>query len=186
MDRAQPLLASDSGGRGWPGHAGPGGLAPARAILPMTANGAAQIAQEHAHEGERDTGQEGAHHESGQGHLPATIARKDDADTRGVQGGEVRDEDTEAEGEDDAEAHGHGGWECRLARGRALFFLDGPLTFDAVAGEGQRLETLLRDGFPAPLAVAEIAVLELLEGGAHLLEQTPVAVAELEEEFPVV
>jgi hypothetical protein len=106
MDRAWPLLASHSGGRGWPG---PGGLAPARAILPMTANGAAEVAHEHAHEGKGDTSQERAYYESGQGHLPATIAREGDADTRGVQAGEVRDEDTEAEGEDDAKAHRHGG-----------------------------------------------------------------------------
>src|SRR5215468_10685333 len=134
------------------------GGAPARTILPMTANRAAEVAHEHTDEGDSDAGQEGAH-----------------------------DEAAEAESDEDAEPPGHRGSEFDgLARGRALFLLDGPVTLDAVTGERQCFETLLRDGFPAPLAVAEIAFLELLKGGTYFLEQTSITVAELEEEFPVV
>src|SRR5215470_5811484 len=147
----------------------------------MTANRAAEVAHEHTDQGDGDAGQEGAHDEAGERDLPAAVAREGDADTRGVLGGEVRDED------EDAETGGHGESEFGgLARGRALFFLDRPLTLDAVAGERQRFETLLRDGFPAPLAVAEIAFLELLKGGTYFLEQTSITIAELEEELPVV
>src|SRR5215470_5979095 len=150
------------------------GAAPARTIFPMTANRAAEVAHEHTDEGDGDAGQEGAHDEAGEGDLPAAVARE-------------RDEDAEAEGDEDAETRRHGGSEFDgLARGRALFFLDRPLTLDAVAGERQRFETLLRDGFPAPLAVAEIAFLELLKGGTYFLEQTSITIAELEEELPVV
>src|SRR5215467_12538764 len=163
------------------------GGAPARTILPMPANRAAEVAHEHTDKGDGDAGQEGAHDDAGEGDLPAAVARESDADTRGVLGGEVRDEDAEAESDEDAETRGHRGSEFDgLARGRALFFLDGPLTLDAVTGERQCFETLLRDGFPAPLAVAEIAFLELLKGGTYFLEQTSITVAELEEEFPVV
>src|SRR5262250_2506977 len=163
------------------------GGAPARTIFPMTANRAAEVAHEHTDQGDGDAGQEGAHDEAGEGDLPAAVARERDADTRGVLGGEVRDEDAEAECDEDAETRGHGESEFGgLARGRALFFLDRPLTLDAVAGERQRFETLLRDGFPAPLAVAEIAFLELLKGGTYFLEQTSITVAELEEELPVI
>src|SRR5215467_3502718 len=161
------------------------GGAPARTIFPMTANRAAEVAHEHTDKGDGDAGQEGAHDEAGERDLPAAVAREGDADTRGVLGGEVRDEDAEAECDEDAETRGHGG-SGGLARGRALFFLDRPLTLDAVAGERQRFETLLRDGFPAPLAVAEIAFLELLKGGTYFLEQTSITIAELEEELPVV
>src|SRR5262249_956526 len=73
-----------------------------------------------------------------------------------------------------------------LARGGALFFLDGPLALDAVAGEGKSFQALLRDGFSAPLAVAEVPLLELLQRAPPLLDQPPVPLPELEQEFPVV
>src|SRR5262249_36107898 len=74
----------------------------------------------------------------------------------------------------------------RLSRGRALFFFDGPLTIDAVAGEGQRLEALVRDRLAAALAVSVAALVELLQRGHNLLQEPLGAVAELEQEFPVI
>src|SRR5262249_36493966 len=68
----------------------------------------------------------------------------------------------------------------RLARGRPLFLLDGALALDAVAGEGERLQPLLGDGFSATLAVAEAPLVHLLQGGDNLLEQSPIAIAQLE------
>jgi len=73
----------------------------------MAVEGAAEVAHEHADEGEGDAGEKGPHHESSQRHLPAAVAREGDADTGRVQRGEVRNENTEADGEDDPETHGH-------------------------------------------------------------------------------
>src|SRR5262245_425854 len=79
------------------------GGAPARTILPTTANRPAEVAHEHTDEGDGDAGQEGAHDEASERDLPAAVTRERDADTRGVLGGEVRDEDTKAESDEDAE-----------------------------------------------------------------------------------
>src|SRR6185503_18019089 len=54
------------------------------------------------------------------------------------------------------------------------------------AGERQRFETLVADGLAAALAVPEGAVVDLLQGGDDVAQQAPIAVAQLEEEFPVV
>src|SRR5688572_5111209 len=67
---------------------------------------------------------------------------------------------------------------------RALLLLDEPLAVDAVAREGQRLEALVGDRLAAALAVAERAVLDLLERGDDVAQDPPVAVAQLEEELP--
>src|SRR5216683_2139129 len=74
----------------------------------------------------------------------------------------------------------------RYPGGRALFFFDEALTVDAVAGEGQRFEALVGDGFPASLAVAEVASVDLLQGGDDFLQDPAVAIAQLEEELAVV
>ena len=68
-----------------------------------------------------------------------------------------------------------------LSRGRALFFFDGPLAVDAVAGEGQRLEALVRDGLAAALAISVAALIELLQRGDDFFQESLRAVAELEE-----
>src|SRR6266480_3321524 len=75
---------------------------------------------------------------------------------------------------------------ARLARGHALLLLDDPLAVDAVPRERQRLESLLGDRLAAALARAEGAVLQFLQGGHDVAQQAPIAVAELEEELPVV
>jgi hypothetical protein len=84
------------------------------------------------------------------------------------------------------EADGHG-WQApgALPGGRALFFFDEALTVDAVAGEGQRFEALVGD-LPASLAVAEVASVDLLQGGDDFLQDPAVAIAQLEEELAVV
>src|SRR5262245_40041639 len=84
---------------------------------------------------------------------------------------------------------GCGGGERRgraSAGGGALLFLDETLASDAVAGEGQRFESLVADGLAAALAVAEGTVVDLLKRGHDVAQQAPVAVAQLEEELPVV
>src|SRR4030095_1113786 len=70
--------------------------------------------------------------------------------------------------------------------GGSFLFLDQTLAGDAVAGEGQRFEALVADGLAAALAVAERALVDLLQRGHDVAQQTPVAVAQLEEELPVV
>src|SRR6185503_2586133 len=70
--------------------------------------------------------------------------------------------------------------------GGPLFLLDRTLTLDAVAGEGQRLEPLFGDGLATALAVTEAALVDLLQRGDHFLEETPIAVTQLEQELPVV
>src|SRR5512145_1054559 len=51
----------------------------------------------------------------------------------------------------------------RLAGGRPLFFFDGALAVDAVAGEREGFQPLLGDALAATFAGAEIAVVELLQ-----------------------
>ena len=85
-------------------------------------------------------------------------------------------------GEDD----GRRGRDGASAGGGALLFLDQTLAVDAVAREGQRLEALVGDGLAAALAVAEGALVDLLQRGHDVAQQPPVAVAQLEEELPVV
>ena len=65
---------------------------------------AAQIAQQGQEEGDARAPEEGAHHQRHQRNvvLPVRGERKSDAPR--VQGGEVRDEGTEEEGEQEAEA----------------------------------------------------------------------------------
>src|SRR5215470_4902701 len=70
--------------------------------------------------------------------------------------------------------------------GGPLLLLDRALTLDAVAGERQRLKPLLRDGLATALAVAEAAFIDLLQRRDNFLEEAPIAIAELEQEFPVV
>src|SRR5262245_31674511 len=72
---------------------------------------------------------------------------------------------------------------ARLARGHPLLFLDHPLAVDTVARERQSLEPLLGDRLAAPLARAERAVVQLLQGRDDIAQQPAVAVAQLEEEF---
>src|SRR5215470_1714199 len=77
MDGVHFLLALDRlepGARGGAGFTLLEGGAPARTILPMTANRAAEVAHEHTDEGDGDAGQEGAHDEAGEGDLPAAVA----------------------------------------------------------------------------------------------------------------
>src|SRR5262245_4847817 len=69
------------------------------------------------------------------------------------------------------------------ARGHALLFLDQALAVDAVAREGDGVESLLRDRLAASLAGAVGTVLDLLERRYDVAQQSPVAVAKLEEEF---
>src|SRR6202795_732384 len=73
-----------------------------------------------------------------------------------------------------------------LPGGGALFFFDEALAVDAVACEGQRVEALVGDGLPAPLAVTEVAFVDLLQRGDDLFQDPAVAVAQLEEELAVV
>src|SRR5437588_270094 len=75
------------------------------------------------------------------------------------------------------------GRDARLARGHPLLFFDHALAIDTVTRERQRLEPLFGNRLVAPLARAERAVVELLEGRDDVAEQPPVAVAELEEEL---
>src|SRR5262249_28848732 len=94
---------------------------------------------------------------------------------------------SEGQGYQDAGANGHGvGEGAALSRGGALFFFDGPLAIDAVAGERQRLEALVSDRLPAALAVPVAALVELLQGGDDLFPEPLGAVAELEQELPVI
>ena len=72
------------------------------------------------------------------------------------------------------------------AGGGALLFLDQTLAGDAVTGERQRFETLVADRLAAALALAERALVDLLQRGDDVAQQSPVAVAQLEEEFAVV
>src|SRR5437773_6990695 len=97
----------------------------------------------------------------------------------------VRSEESSVTARTDARLASAGG-AARLARGHALLLLDRPLTVDAVARERQRLEPLLGDRLPAPLARAEGAVVQLLQGGDDVAQQAPVTIAELEEELAVV
>ena len=64
--------------------------------------------------------------------------------------------------------------------------LDRALALDAVARERQRLQALLGDRLAAALAVAEAALADLLQGQHDLLQEPPVSVAQLEEEFTIV
>src|SRR3989442_248068 len=73
---------------------------------------------------------------------------------------------------------------AQLARGHPLLFLDHPLAADEMAREGQRLEPFFGDRLAAPLARAERAVVQLLERRHDVPQQTPVAVAQLEEKLP--
>src|SRR5512143_3289055 len=73
-----------------------------------------------------------------------------------------------------------------LPRGGALFLFDRALALDAVARERQRLQALLGDRLAAALAVAEAALADLLQGQHDLLQEPPVSVAQLEEEFTIV
>src|SRR5215470_12898863 len=72
---------------------------------------------------------------------------------------------------------------ARLARGHPLLFLDHALAVDAMTRERQRLEPFFGDRLVAPLARAEGAIVELLEGRDDVAEDPTVAVAELEEEL---
>src|SRR5262245_35917939 len=67
--------------------------------------------------------------------------------------------------------------------GHPLLFLHQSLTVDAIAREGQGVQTPVRDRLPAPFASAERAVVELLQRGDDVAEQPTVAVAKLEEEL---
>src|SRR4029453_2289185 len=79
-----------------------------------------------------------------------------------------------------------GGAAGRLAGGRPLFFFHGALAVDAIARERQRFEPLLADGLAAALAVAEVAVVELLKRGGDVLQLPPLTVPQSEQEFTVV
>src|SRR3990172_7997520 len=70
--------------------------------------------------------------------------------------------------------------------GRRLLLLYQTLAVDAVAGERQRLEPLFGDRLAAPLANPERPFLDFSEGTDHFLEESPVAVAQLEKELAVV
>src|ERR1051325_6667758 len=73
-----------------------------------------------------------------------------------------------------------------LAGRGALFLFRRPLALDAVARERERLEALLGDGLAAALAVAEAALGDLLERERDLLQESAVAVAQLEQELTIV
>jgi hypothetical protein len=64
-----------------------------------------------------------------------------------------------------------------------LLLLDEPLAVDAVARERQRLQPLVADRLAAALAIAERSVVDLLQGGDDVPQQSSVPVAELEEEL---
>src|SRR5262245_55315878 len=74
----------------------------------------------------------------------------------------------------------------RLSSGASFFLLDGALALDAIAGERERFESLLRDCFTAALAIAEAPLVQLLQGGHHFFQQPPIAIAQLEQELAVV
>src|SRR5205823_10886288 len=76
------------------------------------------------------------------------------------------------------------GRSARLAGRHPLLLFDHTLTIDAVAGEGERLETLVTDGLAAALAVAERAVGGLLPRRHDAAEEPAVAVGGLGKEPP--
>src|SRR5690348_15446570 len=73
-----------------------------------------------------------------------------------------------------------------LPGGGALFLFDRALALDAVPRERQRLQALLGDRLAAALAVAEPALVDLLQGQHDLFQEPAVAVAQLEEELAIV
>src|SRR5919201_3722813 len=72
---------------------------------------------------------------------------------------------------------------ARLAGRHPLLLFDHALAIDAVAGEGQRLEALVTDGLAAALAVAERAVVDLLQRRYDVAENAAVGVAALRKKI---
>src|SRR5437762_13146115 len=73
--------------------------------------------------------------------------------------------------------------EAVLAGRHPFLLLDHTLAIDAVARERQGLQPLVTDGLAAALAVAERAVVDLLQRRHDVAEDPAVAVAELEKEL---
>src|SRR5262245_27529223 len=69
------------------------------------------------------------------------------------------------------------------AGGGALLLFDDPLAVDAVARERQGLQPLVADRLATALAIAEGAVVDLLQRGDDVAQQAVIAVAQLEEEL---
>src|SRR5215831_763674 len=60
------------------------------------------------------------------------------------------------------------------------------MALDAIARERECLEPLFRDGLSAALAVAETTLVDLLQSRHHFFQESPVAIAQLEEELAIV
>jgi hypothetical protein len=71
-------------------------------LLPVVADGAAEVAHEAPEKSQSRSQQKRAHHETGERQIPAAIRAQAHVDAGGIQGGEVGDDGAESEGEQDA------------------------------------------------------------------------------------